>query len=321
MDREQPHAEDLPRVQEVAHVAAREVAAAVAVASLFDGAEVAFPLCRLDGHVAVTREGRAVARHARGDHAVEHVHAARDALHHLPHHAEAHHVAGLRLGQVRDARLHGLVHRLLRLAHGDAADRVAGEVHRREFLRAVAADRVVRAALHDAEHELAGRVRRLKRHLRPRERRLHALRGTRGVARPREAFVEHHRDVACEEALHLHRLLRAEEHEAAVDVAVEPAPLRRELAHLREREHLEAAGVREDRTVPAHEAVETTRLRHHVGPRAQHEVVRVGEDHRGAVLAQVARLKRLHRGLGAHGHEHGRLDGPVRSVQQTRARA
>ena len=33
----------------------------------------------------------------------------------------------------------------------------------------------------------------------------------------------------------------------------------------------------------------------HFGARTQHEVIRVAEDHRGAVLAQVARLERLHR--------------------------
>ena len=105
-----------------------------------------------------------------------------------------------------------------------------------------------------------------------------------------------------------------------VDMRIEEASFRRELSHLREREHLESAGVREDGPIPSHEPVEPAHGGDGLGARPQHEVVGVAEYHRGAVLAEVARLERLHGGLRAHGHEYRRLHGPVRRVQKPGAR-
>ena len=320
MDGEQPEPEDLAAREQVADVGAREVAAAVALAALLHRPLVEGVLRRLDRDVAAARDRGAVARDARGDDAVEHVHSARDALRHLAHHAEPHHVARAVLRQVRHARLDRAVHLLLRLADRDAAHGVAVEADLHQLLGAAAADVVVDPALHDAEDLLAVGARLPAAALRPADRARHRRLGARAVARIRQALVEDHRDVGAERALHRHRLLRPEEELVAVEVGVEAAALLGELAHPREREDLEAAGVGEDRAVPAHEAVEPAGSGDHLGTGAQQQVVGVAEHHLGAELHEVARLERLHRAERAHVHEHRRVHGPVRRLEPPQPR-
>ena len=86
---------------------------------------------------------------------------------------------------------------------------------------------------------------------------------------------------------------------------------------------MEAAGVREDRSVPAHEAVEPSGGRDHFRAGAEHQVVGVAEDDLRPVLDEVARLERLDRALGPDVHEDRRLDGTVyrRESSEPRLRA
>ena len=94
-----------------------------------------------------------------------------------------------------------------------------------------------------------------------------------------------------------------------------------DLPQVRQREHLEPAAVGEDGPVPAHEFMQAARLLHQRLARAQVQVVGVGEyDLRAAVL-QLLRRHGLDRGLGAHRHEHRRLDDPVRGVKPPAPRA
>ena len=55
-----------------------------------------------------------------------------------------------------------------------------------------------------------------------------------------------------------------------------------DLADLGQAHHLEAAGVGEDRPVPAHEAVQAAEPRDALGAGAQHQVIGVAEDDVGA---------------------------------------
>ena len=71
----------------------------------------------------------------------------------------------------------------------------------------------------------------------------------------------------------------------AVDVALEGDRLLRHLGDLGQRHDLEAAGVGEDRPLPAHEAVQAAEPRHPLGAGPQHQVVGVAEDDVGAGLA------------------------------------
>ena len=295
----------------MADVAPREVAAAVALAPFLDGPLVERPLRRLDRDVAVARDRRAVAGDARRNHAVEHVDAARDALGHLVHYAEPHHVARLVLGEIWDRSVDRLVHELLGLAHRDAAYRVAVEADLDELLGAVAADVVVDSALNDAEDHLAVGVRRVLRGLRPAQGLLDRLLGPLALAGVGQAFVEDHRDVRADDALHLHRLLRPEEELVAVDMGVEAAPFLGDFAHPGERKDLEAARIGEDRPVPAHEAVKPAGGREDLRAGAQHEVVGVAQDDLRPQLLEVARLQRLDRPKRANIHKNGGFDGAV----------
>ena len=86
-------------------------------------------------------EQLAVARVARGQDAVEHVDAARDALHEIDRRADAHQVAGA-IGREQRRRLLGdVVHQRNRLADAESADRIRLEADRdRPFDAAPRAD-------------------------------------------------------------------------------------------------------------------------------------------------------------------------------------
>ena len=245
------------------HVAAREVAAAVAVAAFFDRALVENPFRRLDRNVSAPGYGRAVTGDARGDDAVEHVDSAGDALGHLAHDPKPHHVARLVLGQVRNRSVDRLIHEILGLADRDPAHGIAVEAYLHKFFGAVAAQVVVDAALHDPENELSVGVRLVLGALRPAQSLRYRFFGALALARIGQAFVEDHRDVGAEYALHGHRLLGTEEEFVAVQMGVEAAAVFRYLAHLGQREDLKSAAVGENGAIPAHELVKAAGRRDH----------------------------------------------------------
>ena len=125
------------------------------------------------------------------------------------------------------------------------------------------------------------------------------------------ALVEDERDVGAERRLHLHRLLRRQEALGAVDVGAEADPLLADLEHpaarpgaaapaldlvgdaaVGEREDLEAAGVGDQRPVPAHELVQAAELGDPLGPGRQQQVVGVAEDQLVAELGDLADVQR-----------------------------
>ena len=71
------------------HITAGKIAAAVAIAPFFNWALVVDPFGGLDCHVPLAGNRRSVASDARGDNAIEHIHASGHALGHLVHDAEA----------------------------------------------------------------------------------------------------------------------------------------------------------------------------------------------------------------------------------------
>ena len=70
----------------------------------------------------------------------------------------------------------------------------------------------------------------------------------------RRAFVEHHLDVGAEQALHLDGALGRQQMRGAVDMRLEGDAVLLDAAELGQRHDLKAAGIGEDRSVPAHEA-------------------------------------------------------------------
>jgi hypothetical protein len=112
------------------------------------------------------------------------------------------------------------------------------------------------AALHDPEQRLAAAARVLLRAaLEPASVRRTPVRASALVGRIRRALVERHDDVGAERLLDLDRALGVSSSGRAVDLAREAHAAVGDLG-LRQREHLEAAAVGEDRSVPAHERVQ-----------------------------------------------------------------
>ena len=206
------------------------------------------------------------------------------------------------------------------LAHRDAADRDAGQVHRHHRLRAALAQVAVGAALHDPEQRLVAAARvRLRAALEPRERAAHARARELLVGRVRRALVERHDDVGAERVLDLDRALGRELDRRAVDLALEAHAAVGDLG-LRQREHLEAAAVGEDRAVPAHERVQAAELRHELLAGPQREVIGVREHDLAAGRGDLLGRHRLHRAVRADRHERGRRERPVRRRERARAR-
>src|SRR5438045_3835498 len=143
-------------------VGAAELTAGITITAVFDGPEIRLKGARFDADRPLAREACAVARHARGQDAVEHVNAARHQLHQLRRCAQAHRVTR----QMRRQEWLGHIDRLedfrFRLAYTHPADGVTVKSQRYQGLRALLAQRGVGATLHDAEKLLARSARLLE---------------------------------------------------------------------------------------------------------------------------------------------------------------
>ena len=91
------------------------------------------------------------------------------------------------------------------------------------------------------------------------------------------AVVKRHRDVGAQRQLHVHGIFGREAHVGAVDGRAKPHALLRDLAQAAQAEHLETAGVREDRALPVHEAVQPAVRGDDLRARPQHQVKRIAE--------------------------------------------
>ena len=86
-----------------------------------------------------------------------------------------------------------------------------------------------------------------------------------------------------------------------------------------EREDLVAAGVGEDRAVPAHECMQAAELGDEILAWTQVQVVRVAEEDRRAERAQLPGVDALHGALRADGHERRRRHVAVRGAEDAGA--
>ena len=153
----------------------------------------------------------------------------------------------------------------------------------------------------------------------PAQRQLHrtvddAFVGGRTIDVHRRAFVEDHHDVAAQHLLDMHRLLRPEEDLAAVGGRGEGDSGLGDLAPVRQREHLEAAGVGQDRPVPAGEAVQAAVRLDDLKSRPQEQVEGIAEDDLRAKRLDLRRQHALDRAIGADRHERRGFDGPARKA-------
>ena len=112
-----------------------------------------------------------------------------------------------------------------------------------------------------------------------------------------------------------HVVLRRPEVLGAVEDRAERHAVVGDLHRVGEAEDLEAAGVGEDRAVPAHEGVEPAGVLDDVGARAQEQVVGVGEDGLRPELAQPRGQHPLDGRTRPDGHEQRGVDLAVGRVE------
>ena len=210
VDRRQRESVEFPGAQRMVHVGARIVRARVAVASLFQGAEIGLELGALDVVPAVARENRAIAAAPRRGDAVEGVAAVLHAGEDVVHGGDAEHVA-------RPVLRHRIADPRARIADDALLDRAADahavEVQRRDLLGRMPAQILVVRALHHAVQRLIRLADPLLRQppvlghaaLRPAIRALHRLLLIRARIHQRGQLVEREHDVRADLMLDAHR--------------------------------------------------------------------------------------------------------------------
>ena len=219
------------------------MAAGETVAACFDWPEVRLVETGFDADRPLVREGRAVARHARWQDAIEHVDAARDQLDQLRRCAQPHRVPRQARRQERLRQFNRLENFRFRLADAHAADGVTIKLHRDDGLRALLAQRGVGAALDDAKNQLAGRARLLAALLRPANGPLDRAPEFVRRAGVRRAIVKRHGNIGAELALDFHCLLWPEKKQRAVQMRTKFDAVRFDLSDFGQTEDLKSAAV------------------------------------------------------------------------------
>ena len=116
------------------------------------------------------------------------------------------------------------------------------------------------------------------RSLRPAQSHLHGRPCPFPLRRMLRAFVEGHHNVRAQRDLYFHRPLRRKQMRRAVQMRAETYALFFHLAQLAQAEDLEAAGIGQQRPVPAHELVQPAQLAHQLVPRSQIEMVGIAQN-------------------------------------------
>ena len=125
-------------------------------------------------------------------------------------------------------------------------------------------------------------------------------------------LVKGHGDGRSQIRLDLHALLRSHEDLMSVDMGLEGDAFLSDLPEACQGEHLEAAGVREDRPVPVHELVEPAKSLDQLIPCPHMEMVGIGQLHLGADRLQIiCGDGALDGGHRPHVHEQRGLDSAV----------
>src|ERR1700674_4386125 len=88
-----------------------------------------------------------------------------------------------------------------------------------------------------------------------------------------------------------------------------------DFSHLRQAPHLKPAGIRQDRALPMHEAMQSLMCRDYLEARPQIQMKGVAEYHFGSDSLEILRRHRLDRSVGAHRHECRRLDAAARELE------
>ncbi len=129
------------------------------------------------------------------------------------------------------------------------------------------------------------------------------------------ALIEGHDDVGAEADLRGHGALWAEEVRGAIEMRAKGDAFLGDFAQIVQAEHLEAAGIGEDRARPCHETVQASELADGLDSRTQIEVISVAEKNLNPEFLENILRHGFDGSYRAHGHEHGGLDGAVRRAE------
>jgi hypothetical protein len=117
------------------------------------------------------------------------------------------------------------------------------------------------------------------------------------------ALIERHHDVAPDRLLRLDAKLGAEQNHLTIEVTLKQRAFLAHGTRMRQGEDLEAAGIREHRTLPTHELVDPTHPAKDLGAWTKQQVVGIcQQDLRAGVLERLGKL-RLHSRLRADRHK------------------
>ena len=275
------------------------------------------------------RKRGAHAGRARGQHAVEHVHALAHRADERRGVADTHQVTRAIVGQRLAHIAERLEHHVMRLAHRIAANAEALEalvarstargVNFDEALRALEAQVAMHAALYDGEKRLIFAGMRGAATLSPLPRQFRGR--SHGLFRRRiaNALIELHHNIGTDALLDVHIALGRPTVLAAVIIArVECDAVGVGLHHVVEAEQLEPARIGEHGAVVVHELLHAAGLLNNVDARAHVQVIRVRKHDLAVELAQLRRGDALHRCVRANRHEHGRVHRAMRCLKRER---
>ena len=93
-----------------------------------------------------------------------------------------------------------------------------------------------------------------------------------------------------------------------------------DFAHLRQAEHLEAAGVGQYRPLPVGKIVQVSVFFDDFGARAQHQMESITQNDLRTEILQFFRGHRLHRAVGAYRHEGRGLYRSARKIETSATR-
>ena len=313
---EQDRPQHLAGLEQVVQVGAAEAAAGRAGAIRIER-PVRFGMAGVaDVQLAAGHEGLARASGAGRQHAIEHIDAPGDGADDVRRPPDAHQIARFIVRQGRRCDVQRLEHRLLAFADRQPADGIALETDAGQRQRRFGAQIRKHTALNDAELAVAGTS--------P-EGRAAALGPAHGQAHrvgrggffhwPGGAFVQSHRDRRIQIVLDRRRTLGCQPVLAAVDMGAEGDARLRHRAQAAERHDLEAATVGQDRTGPAHEAVQAAQRLDPRCARPEHQVVGVAQHDFRAGVRDMVRQHTLDRAGCADRHEGRRLRRAVGRVQ------
>ena len=177
------------------------------------------------------RHSGAVSGNTCREYAVKHINAQVYRFYNAVGSAYAHQITCLILRHQLGGLRKDIVHHRLRLAYGQTADTVAGEVKLRQLLYAHAAQLGIHTALHDTEHGLVLTRMSFQAALGPTCGTLGRTLGIIKISGIRDAFIKGHRDISAQGLLYLSRNLRGKELLAAVDMRTEHYAFFGDFAH------------------------------------------------------------------------------------------